>query len=197
MLSIHQSILSVLLGWWDCADLLIDGLITTSTARRNARLLLQELSPRQRWSGCKNYCTIVNSSYRLWRFRRALVATDNSVYVRRSRHLTPLHSCPVSLQCDISVETFCIRRKLRSRSPQAKGQFLDESMPRHARRHSAVNCAKIAEPIEMPFGLWNLVGLKEACAIWGAHTRNLTNTIEPSICGSDAACGQSTLTTCY
>jgi len=29
--------------------------------------------------------------------------------------------------------------------------------------------------------------LKEACVTWGAHWRNLTNTIEPSLCGSDAA----------
>jgi len=28
----------------------------------------------------------------------------------------------------------------------------------HARRHSAVSCAKMVEPIEMPFGLWHRVG---------------------------------------
>jgi len=38
----------------------------------------------------------------------------------------------------------------------------------------------MAEPIEMPFGLWAQIG-------WGAHLRNLTNTIEPSMCGSGAA----------
>jgi len=31
-------------------------------------------------------------------------------------------------------------------------------MPRRARRHSDINCAKTAEPIEMPFGLWTRVG---------------------------------------
>ena len=42
-------------------------------------------------------------------------------------------------------------------------------------------------------------GSKEACVRWGCnlHWRNLTNTIQPSICGGDAACCQITLTTCY
>jgi len=31
-------------------------------------------------------------------------------------------------------------------------------MPWHARRHCAVSCAKTAEPIEMPFGLWICAG---------------------------------------
>jgi len=30
-------------------------------------------------------------------------------------------------------------------------------------------------------------GSKEACVIWGAHWRHLANTIEASMCGSDAA----------
>jgi len=33
--------------------------------------------------------------------------------------------------------------------------------------------------------------------IWGAHWHHLANTSEPSICGSDAALCQITLTTCY
>jgi len=33
-------------------------------------------------------------------------------------------------------------------------------MPGHARRHSAVRGAEIAEPIEMRFGLWIRVGLR-------------------------------------
>jgi len=37
---------------------------------------------------------------------------------------------------------------------------------------------------------------KAACIRWRAHWRNLVNTTEPSMCGSDAACCQSTLTTC-
>jgi len=32
---------------------------------------------------------------------------------------------------------------------------------------------------------------------WAAHWHNLANTIEPSMCGGDAACCQITLTTCY
>jgi len=34
-------------------------------------------------------------------------------------------------------------------------------MSGHARRHSAVNCAKMAEPIEMAFGLRTRVGLRK------------------------------------
>jgi len=52
-----------------------------------------------------------------------------------------------------------------------------------------VNCAKTAEPFEMPFGLWTRMGLtKEGCIMWGAYWRHLANTVEPSICCGDA-CG--------
>ena len=34
-----------------------------------------------------------------------------------------------------------------------RGNFAGKGMSRHARRHSDVNSAKTAEPIEMPFGL--------------------------------------------
>jgi len=34
-----------------------------------------------------------------------------------------------------------------------RGNFEGKGMPRHARGHSDVSCAKTAEPIEMPFGL--------------------------------------------
>ena len=37
----------------------------------------------------------------------------------------------------------------------------------------------------------------EACISWGVQWRHLANTIEPSMCGSDAACCQISLTTCY
>ena len=51
-----------------------------------------------------------------------------------------------------------------------------------------MSCAKTAEPIEMPFGLWTRVGpCTEACDRPSAHRRNLAKTIEPSMCGSDAA----------
>jgi len=36
----------------------------------------------------------------------------------------------------------------------------------HTQKHSAVNCAKMAEPIDLPFGLWTRVGLKEAQVQW-------------------------------
>jgi len=34
-------------------------------------------------------------------------------------------------------------------------------MPRHAQPHSAVSCAKMDEPIDLPFGLWTRVGRKK------------------------------------
>jgi len=56
----------------------------------------------------------------------------------------------------------------------------------------------MAEPIEMPFGMWTQVGhTKEACVRRGAHWRNLANITEPSMCGGDAAFCQNTLTTCF
>jgi len=36
--------------------------------------------------------------------------------------------------------------------------FRGKDMPGHVRRHSAVSCANMAEPIEMPFVLMTLVG---------------------------------------
>jgi len=42
--------------------------------------------------------------------------------------------------------------------PHVKGQFLGEEHARHARTHTAVSCAKMAEQTEMPFGLWTWVG---------------------------------------
>jgi len=50
-----------------------------------------------------------------------------------------------------------------------------------------VNRAKTAKPIEMPFGLWTLVGPRKHVLDGGAHWRNLTNTTEPFMRGSDAA----------
>ena len=38
-----------------------------------------------------------------------------------------------------------------------------------ARRHSAVSCAKMAEPTEMPFRLWTRVGLRKH-VLGGGHT---------------------------
>jgi len=49
-----------------------------------------------------------------------------------------------------------------------------------------VSCAKIAEPIEMPFGLSTRVGLRKRIR-WGAHWRHLENTTEASIFRGDAA----------
>jgi len=46
--------------------------------------------------------------------------------------------------------------------PIGMGNFQEgEGMPGHLRRHSAVNAAKTAEAIEMPFGLWTWVGPKK------------------------------------
>ena len=50
-----------------------------------------------------------------------------------------------------------------------------------------VSPAKTAEPIEMPFGLWTLVGPRKHVLDGDAHWRHLTNMIEPSMCDGDAA----------
>jgi len=65
--------------------------------------------------------------------------------------------------------------------------FTRKGMPGHARLHSAVSCTKMAELIEMPFGLWTSSGPEEACVRWWAHWRHLANTIGLSVCGGDAA----------
>jgi len=69
-------------------------------------------------------------------------------------------------------------------------------MPRRARQHSAVTCAKTAEPIEMQFEMRTHVDSKKHVLDWGAHWRNLANAVEPSMCDEDAAFCHITLTTC-
>jgi len=50
--------------------------------------------------------------------------------------------------------------------------------------------------MEMPFGMWTQVGQRKHMLDVGAHWHNLVNTIEPSMCGGNAAFSQITLTTC-
>jgi len=70
-----------------------------------------------------------------------------------------------------------------------------------------MNRAKTAKPIDLPFALWTRVGrtkhkfnrirqVAPMCRHGRAHWRHLANTIEPSVCGGDAALCQITLTTC-
>jgi len=57
-----------------------------------------------------------------------------------------------------------------SRSPHAKGQFLGgKDMPGHARRHSAMRCVKMAERIEMTFGMLTPTGPRKH-VLRGVHT---------------------------
>jgi len=62
---------------------------------------------------------------------------------------------------------------------------------------SAVSCVKMAEPIDLQFGLWIWVGWRKhkficicqlvpMCPHQRAHWHNLANTIEPSTCSGDA-----------
>jgi len=55
---------------------------------------------------------------------------------------------------------------------------------------------KMAEPIEMPFGLRTWVGRRKH-VLHGAHWCHLANTTETSVCSGNAALCQITLTTCY
>jgi len=50
-----------------------------------------------------------------------------------------------------------------------------------------VSSAKVAEPIELSFGMWTRVGPKKHVLDKGAHWRHLANTIETSMCCGDAA----------
>jgi len=52
----------------------------------------------------------------------------------------------------------------------------------------------MAEPIEMPFGLWTRVGQSKQVLRVGAQLRHLLNTIAPSMCGGDVVFCQITLT---
>ena len=80
-----------------------------------------------------------------------------------------------------------------------------KDVPKHARRHSAVSSVKMAEPIDLSYGLWTWP--KEAqvqlylpgdssVPYMRAHSRYLANTIQPSVCGGDATWCQIILTTC-
>ena len=51
---------------------------------------------------------------------------------------------------------------------------------------TVVSPAKTTEPIEMPLGLWTRV-CRSKHLLHGANWRNLANTIEPFMCGGDAA----------
>ena len=42
-----------------------------------------------------------------------------------------------------------------------RGNYWGKDMPGHARRHSAVSCAQMAELIDLPFGLWTRVGQRK------------------------------------
>jgi len=50
-----------------------------------------------------------------------------------------------------------------------------------------VNCAKTAEPIEMPFWVWTRVGQRKQVLDEGTDWCHLANTIKPSMCGSNVA----------
>jgi len=64
-----------------------------------------------------------------------------------------------------------------------------------------MSCAKMAELINLPFGLWTWVGERKhrfnrichvapMCPHKRAHWCHVASTIEPSVCGGDAAlCG--------
>jgi len=62
---------------------------------------------------------------------------------------------------------------------------------------TVVSCAKMAEPIEMPFGLWPWVAQENVLDVGARCWRHLLNTTAPSTCAGDAAFCQITLTTRY
>ena len=86
----------------------------------------------------------------------------------------------------MTIGTIVIRRPHRSTAyPDAAYCYRPSSVV--CRSVTIVSPGKTAEPIEMPFGMWTAGCLKEARIRWGAHWRHLATTIEPSVCGGDAA----------
>jgi len=81
--------------------------------------------------------------------------------------------------------------------PPWKGAILRGKGAAHCKVYwlSVVSCARTAEPIEMPFGIWTRVGPRKHGLGKGADWRHLANATEPSMYGGDAACCQITLTT--
>ena len=61
-----------------------------------------------------------------------------------------------------------------------------------------MNCAKTAEPMDDGDGVWDLESCEpnEACIRLGCALAPSGETIEPSMCGGDAACCQIIFTTC-
>ena len=68
--------------------------------------------------------------------------------------------------------------------------------PLRHRTTSAVSCTEMAVPVKMQFGTLSRVGPGNHVLDGGAQWRHLANMTEPSVCGSDAALCQITLTTC-
>jgi len=50
-----------------------------------------------------------------------------------------------------------------------------------------VSCAKTAEVIEMPFGIWTWIGPRKHVLAGGTHWRHFANAIELFMCCGDAA----------
>ena len=83
-----------------------------------------------------------------------------------------------------------------SRSTMRRGNFGERVA--HCKGYGiSVSCAEMAEPIDLPFGLWTRVGRRKhmfnhirqvapMCPHGRTHWRHLMNTVEPSICSSDA-----------
>jgi len=71
----------------------------------------------------------------------------------------------------------------------SRGNFKGEERP----------VIKYMDSRSMPFGLWAQIGPWNHVGLLseGAHWRHLLSTIEPSMCGGDAAFCQISLTTCY
>jgi len=70
-----------------------------------------------------------------------------------------------------------------------------------------MSCAEMAEPIDLPFGLWTLVGRRKhkfsrsrqvatMCPHGRVHWRHLADTTEPSVWSDYAVLRHITLTTC-
>jgi len=71
-------------------------------------------------------------------------------------------------------------------SPTGNGNFEGKwGGPFQSKGLSAVSCAKVAEPIEMQFGMRSPVGPRKHVLNGGTHRHNVANMTQPSMCSCD------------
>jgi len=106
-----------------------------------------------------------------------------------------VHEWPIGSRCRLGYGLGWVQRSTyyRAQDTSCEGAIIrGKDIPRHTRRHSAVSCAKMAEPIDLPFGLWTRVDRRKqklnrirqvapTCSLMRARWRHMVNTTESSV----------------